>query len=144
MTIYEAAGTEKPNVTKNDVDRLQLIEDQQEAIQHIVWNSPEPSTIVLLVFYAHDELAVLSGLLNVAEAVHAKRMFDKTGEAMVLTMSGPPSEIAKLLRKRKHHEHANIVAGTPPEGAIWVVCVASGGATIAAMPVTPVIPIGSA
>jgi len=64
MTIYEAAGTEKPTVTKDDVDRLQLIEDQHEAIQHVVWNSPEPGPTAVLVFYAHDGISVVAHVLT--------------------------------------------------------------------------------
>jgi len=144
MTIYEAIGAEKPTVTMDELARLQLIDDQHEAVQDVLWNAPDASPIALLIFYAHDGLAVLSGLLSLQEAFDAKQKFDKTGEALVLTMSGPPSGIAKLLRKRKHDRHASIIDGTPPEGTVWVACVVGGHASVAGIPVTPVIPIGSA
>jgi len=62
----------------------------------------------------------------------------------VLTIGGPPSGLAAILRKRKFEQHAGMIEGSPPEGSTFVVCVANGGATVAAIPITPVTPIGSA
>jgi len=144
MTHYAAFGHDPKYVTQGDATRLALIDEQQAAIDKIIWEAPEPGPTVALIFHAHEGFGVVAGVVDLHSAAEAKRTFESTGESVVLTVGGPSAGIASLLRKGRFDEHAEVIEKAPAPGMAWVVCVAEGWATVAAVPITQPPALGSA
>jgi hypothetical protein len=122
--------------TAPDRERLTMIRQQLDAgaLTQAARLSQEPGPVALVVVSAMDTIAVSMGFVSAADRLAARRRLEMTGEEIVLAVASSVTAIAELLARHGFQDAASSITDVePPERRTWVVCVAGGGATAAAI-----------